>query len=152
MSLTKFFLLFGLLVSSVTKAESKSSCTYSPDTSTLLVQWTAFKTTQKVAVPGKFIKSKSIKKIEKSYTSLSLLLKAAAVEVDMLSSDSGNPPRDMTLKNSFFSLLKDKSVATGSLTNIKELENKSGTADMILKFNGQTKKAVSYTHLRAHET
>ena len=132
-----WLLAVGLVYSHSAQAKK---CTYSPDPNSLQVQWTAFKTTQKVAVSGKFTTNKTLKKLEKSYSSLASLLKAAAVQVDMTSVDSGNPQRDETLKTQFFALLKEHSLAHASLDNIKEKADHSGTADMNLKFNDQTKK------------
>lgn len=117
-----------------------SNCTYSVDPSSIVVQWTGFKTSDKVAVPGKFNTVKSLRKLEKSYTSLPALLKAAAIEVDLLSVDTAAPPRDETLRDKFFKLLKGKALALGTLTQIKEKSDHTGTASMNLKFNDQTKR------------
>ena len=116
------------------------NCIYSADPNSLVVEWAAFKTTQKATVPGKFTSAKNLKKLEKSYTSLPALLKAMAVEVDMTSVDTKDPRRDATLKEMFFKVLKGKGVASASLTQIKEKPEGSGTASMVLKFNDQTKR------------
>lgn len=134
----KLAILFSLLI--LNQTTHAKNCSYSADPKSLMVQWTAFKTTQKVPVSGKFSATKNKKPLEKSYSSLSDLLKAAHIEVDMHSVDSAAPLRDETLKQKFFEALKDKAMAHASLVQIKENPDQSGTANMNLKFNGQTKK------------
>ena len=129
------------------QAHATKNCTYSTDPNNISVQWTGFKTTDKVAVHGKFNSVKNLRRLEKSYTSLPQLLKAAAIEVDMLSVDTSAPPRDETLKEHFFKQLKGKFLAVGTLTQIKANKGNTGTASMNLKFNDQTKRVpVNFTY------
>ena len=121
-------------------ADAAKNCVYSTDPSTIAVQWTAFKTNDKVPVHGKFNTIKQLRKLEKSYTTVAQLLKAATIEIDLISSDTAAPPRDETLKEHFFKKLKGKFLVTGTLTQIKAKPDNSGTASMNLKFNDQTKR------------
>ncbi len=150
MKFALLFLVFSFIIffSFISPQAYAKTCSYSPDESSLSVQWTGFKTTQKVPVPGKFLKAKNLKKIETSYPSLKALLKAVIVQVDITSADSGNPQRDETLKQKFFNVLKGNKISTAFLTGIKENADHSGSATMTLRFNKQTKKVpVTFTYL-----
>lgn len=123
-----------------------STCTYTPDPASLEVHWTGFKTTQKVAVPGQFLKVKNMKELEASYPNLKALLRKFIVQVDITSANTGNPPRDATLKEKFFSVLSGNRISTAYLTSIKETSQNTGTASMVLRFNKKVKKIpVTYT-------
>ncbi len=121
-------------------AYGAKNCTYSTDPNAITVQWTGFKTNDKVAVNGKFNSVKNLRKLEKSYTTIAQLLKAAAIEVDLMTVDTAAPPRDETLRENFFKKLKGKFLAVGTLTQIKVGRDNTGTASMNLKFNDQTKR------------
>lgn len=129
-----------IIVATQQQAHAAKNCTYSTDPGAITVQWTGFKTNDKIAVHGKFTSVKNLRRLEKSYTSLPQLLKAAAVEVDMLTVDTAAPPRDETLKEFFFKKLKGKFLAIGTLTQIKANQGNTGSASMNLKFNDQTKR------------
>ena len=123
------------------------TCSYLPSPASLSVQWTGFKTNQKVAVPGKFLKVKNMKKLGASYPNLKALLRTFIVQVDITSADTGNPPRDQTLKEKFFNVLAGNRISTAYLTGIKEKSESNGTATMILRFNKKVKKVpVTYTY------
>src|ERR1700745_3329759 len=86
-------------------ASAANSCHYSVDASSVKIGWTAFKTSEKTPVKG------SIKDLEihvpahpqKSLKALLLSVKASGAIDGEKKSDSGNPQRDTTLFQKFFS-------------------------------------------------
>ncbi len=128
---------------------AEASCQYTPQEKSLQIGWTAFKTTQKLGVHGKFKHSKNQKSLKKSYESLTKLLDSAQIEVQLLSSDSGDPGRDQTLKQKFFSKLAGKGLTQASLTVEQENEDHTGNAILHLSFNGK-KKDVPVTFALDH--
>jgi polyisoprenoid-binding protein YceI len=125
----------GLIALSFALAPTSSyaqSCTYTADPSSLTVGWTAFKTTQKTPVKGSFKKLAVHGKLTQK--SLSALLQGLHVMVDLKSADTGNPARDKTLQDYFFSKL------TGSVhTHVGKVSEKDHTFNMDLWLNGKSK-------------
>ena len=111
------------------------------------VEWTAFKTTEKTPVHGN-LKELKIETPAKSVKSLKELLtktKASGQIDSEKKSDSGNPARDLTLFQKFFSLIASQAKFNGSLNHFKG-NDQSGDVDLNLSLNGQKKSiAMKYT-------
>jgi hypothetical protein len=118
---------------------STLNCTYSLNADSVKLNWTAFKTTKKVAVTGNL--SNGIKvESHKEGKDLKKFLSGIEVKVDFAKSESGNEARDKNLAYYFFGKLKNQN-AEGELENIKlnPGDSRSGTANLKLKFNGRKK-------------
>ncbi len=131
------FLVFSFLISS--SSVYAESCNFTLEKDSLGVSWTAYKTTQKAAVPGVF-RTLEIKGRTESKT-LKKLMEGITAQVDLGSADTKNPERDKTLHERFFALLKP-SIVTGKFKNISEID---GKADLVLNFNGR-KNSVPVTY------
>jgi polyisoprenoid-binding protein YceI len=95
------------------------------------VNWTAYKTTDKVAVGGSFtqIELKNTKEGETPEA----VLEGASFSIPVSSVFTNNPERDEKLKQFFFSALKDTELI-GGVINFKE-----GKTVLTLTLNGVTK-------------
>lgn len=80
-----------------------TKCEFALSPESVKVAWTAFKTTQKVAVGGKFTKVTVAGPLKGE--SFDSLVKGLKVDVDAKSVDTGNPGRDQTLAQFFFGKL-----------------------------------------------
>lgn len=126
-------LLSSLLVCVSASAQADSrKCTYTLDPSSVAVGWTGYKTSQKTGVNGSFKKIEVKGKTESS--SLEKLADGLHVSADKLLVDTGNPARDKTLSDFFFSKL------TSSISGkIKKFSEKNKTFILVLDFNGKKK-------------
>lgn len=110
------------------KEESKEAkaptCNWvlNPDSTT--VSWTAFKTTDKVGVGGKFTKF-MIEGVEAS-EDLSATIANAKIIIDVSSTNTGNPDRDQKIINEFFMKMANTDVITANVTAIDK-DNQSAT-------------------------
>lgn len=124
-------LCFGFLglfeMSSVYAQADSGQCTYGLDQKSVVIGYTAYKTTQKVGVKGSFKKSDVHGKLTAS--SFSGLLQGLQVTVDLSSSDTANPVRDKTLADFFFSKLKP--AVSGKIKNVSE-QDKTFVLDLDL--------------------
>ena len=122
-------------------------CTYSIDPHTVHVNWTAFKTTQKVRVAGSFTEVTVTGDLTSS-KSLASLLNQLDAEINLTSVDklnTGNAARDKTLFEKFFSLIKVKPVMKGKLRKTKGTDEK-GDVNLVLSMNHKTLSVpMSYT-------
>jgi polyisoprenoid-binding protein YceI len=132
MKKTTLSLIFALLPFLVATTANAQTCTFQLDKDSVVVQWTAYKTTQKTGVKGSFKKINVDGKTEGK--SVGDLLKGITVSVDKLSVDTGNPARDKTLADFFFAKLGDK--ISGKIKKFSEPER---TFELALDFNGHTK-------------
>jgi polyisoprenoid-binding protein YceI len=124
-------LLMQLLFASVSFAET-NNCSYELENGTVRIAWTAFKTSQKVAVNGAF-KTIDIQGKNKA-NSLSDLVQGLKISVDPLSIETGNPARDKTLAEFFFKKLS-KSISG----NIKNFSEKDQSFILVLNLNGHSR-------------
>ncbi len=122
--------LVGVFCGSI--SASAANCTYELQKNSVVVGWTAFKTTQKTGVNGSFKTVVVAGKTEAK--SLSDLIKGLTVSVDKASVDTGNPARDKTLSDFFFSKLGNN--ISGK---VKDLSEKDHSFHLALDFNGQKK-------------
>jgi polyisoprenoid-binding protein YceI len=91
------------------------------------VEWTGYKTTEKVAVQGRFEKIQFASKNEKGCTATEVL-EGATAEVQLASVSSGNPVRDANLRAGFFALLSESGKAMAVMTQVKPKDGDSGSA------------------------
>jgi polyisoprenoid-binding protein YceI len=140
-------LSFALALASLTFGGTRAAhadaqkCTYSLDKSSVTVGWTAYKTSQKTAVNGSFKKVAIKGKTEGK--NLAKLLEGLSVSVDQLSVDTGNPTRDKTLADFFFSKLH--SSASGK---IRKLSEKHATFELALDLNGKKKDVPMHYEIK----
>lgn len=110
-----------------------ADCTYSTGDST--VKWTAFKTPKKVGVDGQFTKT-TLKTVE-SKDKLELI-KKATFSIDTTSISTGNPARDKTIRDNFFTTNNKPMSIQGQVTKVTA---ESTTA--VLNIDG-TQKEVTF--------
>jgi hypothetical protein len=130
---------FILLLSPRSQAES---CKFSLDPSSLKVEWTAFKTTQKLGVNGAFPGVSLVKGVKEQRT-LQKLLSSVSGEIRLEGASgiqTGNPGRDQTLFDRFFKHWKGAGLMKGRFKKI-EGSGKDGTLELELSING-LKKAL----------
>lgn len=129
----KFFIFSFLLISSQAFA---ANCKYSFQSETSKLNWTAFKTPQKVGVKGGFTEFKI-----KSKTSDSILnvIKSATFTVNTASVSTGDKARDAKIAKFFFNADKAKVGIAGKVNSIT-----SGVAQVEYTIN-KTKKIVPMT-------
>jgi hypothetical protein len=133
-------LFAAFLICSTPAFASKSECVYQMDPSTLKVNWTAFKTTEKVAVQGTVHEVKVV--APKKAKSLSSFLKGVAGSgaFDAAEkSNSGNPGRDQTVFQKFFSLFAKKGQFKGGFATVKG-DDTAGKMNLSMSVN--SKKGV----------
>ncbi len=114
---------------------------YEFDPAQLVVKWEAYKTNEKLAVAGKFMKSET-KAMRTKDASLEVLMKGVRTTVSLNSVDSGNPARDTNLKKAFFEKFVKAAAATaqGRILSV-QAENEAETSGkllMELRMNGVT--------------
>jgi hypothetical protein len=126
---------------------AKNTCTYSLDSQTVKVGWTAFKTSEKTPVKGilKDINYKSGVKPVKSLNALLSKLQASGQIDNEKKSDSGNPARDTTLFQKFFSMIAGQGKFQGSINHFVG-DDKTGAFNLQLTLNGSKKEVpMKYT-------
>ena len=121
-------------------------CTFEVDPNSIQIDWTGYKTTQQVAVNGGFTEVTLVGDLKGS--SFESLLGQLEGEVDVKDAAhirTGNPARDATLFEKFFSLFKKKAHMTGAFKSVKGNE-KSGDLQLHLTLNQKTLAVpMSYT-------
>lgn len=119
-------------------------CFYEYDAeSSATVNWTAFKTSDKVAVGGTF-NSVLIKAGEKS-TKLTEVLQTITFTIPTKSTNTTNPDRDEKIVNSFFGTMLNTDLILGHAKSV-EGDNESGTCTFYLVLNDVEKEiTLSYT-------
>lgn len=124
----------GLLTScgGPSKQETTEVCTLSIDPSTVIVNWTAYKTNAKVAVGGTF--DSVIVSGLGSGEELKNVLSGASVQIAASSVNSSNVARDEKIKNYFFATMLDSSSISAS---VKEIDS-TGAISLAITLNGIT--------------
>lgn len=84
------------------------------DESTIEVQWTAYKTTEKVPVKGHF-RQVEIYDINEA-DDLAGALNGAKFKLDAFQSDTDDPDRDVTIRENFFEKMMEPGEVTGTFT------------------------------------
>lgn len=137
----KIFLGLCLILSSVF-CQAEETCQFSIKEDTLKLKWTAFKTTEKLAVEGEFLKFKILKGPESG--GLNQAVKGVKFEVDKSSVSTGNPARDATLNQFFFSKLQ------GEISGeIKDFSLIQGQSTIIFTINNISKDVSAYVEMTA---
>jgi hypothetical protein len=126
---------------------AKKACTYQVDESSIAVFWTAYKTTEKTPVQGalKDVRFKVPPRPLKNMKALLSTTKASGLIGDEKKSDTGNPARDLTLYQKFFSLIQANGKYSGAFNHVKG-DDQKGTMDLQLMFN-QLKKTVPMNYV-----
>jgi len=128
------------------RAEAQTHCQFAADPAQAKLEWTAYKTTEKVGVTAGF---QAIQyQFPKSGKTVPSLLQGASASIDSLSVESGNPIRNDNLKKAFFGLLKNKGKMAAKITQVKGTDE-AGSAEVSLSFN-QKKKTVPMTYTVAN--
>jgi hypothetical protein len=130
-----------LLPAHVSFASSEGWKGWCLDPASVQVVWTAFKTTQKLAVNGQFTSVK-VTAPRTGSGSLPRLLNALKAEIKLEGAGSlstGNPGRDQTLFDHFFKYLKGPVQIQGRIKNAKGSEE-GGALTLLLTLNGKTKE------------
>jgi polyisoprenoid-binding protein YceI len=123
-------------------APAQPTCQFAVDATQAKLEWTAYKTTEKLGVTAGF---QSVQyQFPKAGKSIASLLQGASASIDSLSVESGNPIRNENLKKAFFGLLKNKGKMVAKITQVKGTDE-AGTAEVNLSFN-QKKKTVPMTY------
>jgi hypothetical protein len=120
------------------KAESAKptgACSYETNPNDVLLEWTGYKTTQKVGATGKF----SIFTVEGATSAPSLpeLMKGLSASLDASAVATGNPGRDATLQEFFFAKLNPPFKMKASIDRVEGDESK-GTLFVKAEMNGQS--------------
>jgi len=123
-----FSILLSFAVISCKKEVKKQPTQFSVEQKTITIKWTGYKTTDKIAVNGKF--KEIIVSNTKNSNSAIEALNGAEFEIPISSLDSDNDERDGKLKQLFFGIMD----ATLSLTGTLHLNN-DGTGNINLKMN-----------------
>jgi hypothetical protein len=120
---------------------AKEQCIYSYDPAQTVLEWTAFKFTEKTGVKGKLdrISVKNTKKMNSVLDSLKDL--TFSIQTDSV--NSNNPDRDGKIKTYFFGSIKNAKDINGNFSKITG--EKVGTAQLNLQF-GKTKHAIPVTY------
>jgi hypothetical protein len=115
-----------------------AKCRFELDPASVEVAWTAFKTTQKVAVKGTFTRVE-VQGPRGHPSSLSGVLSKLKARIELTgegSSQSGNPGRDATLYQHFFKHLTEKGGLRGEVATVQGGPN-AGELKLRLLLNGK---------------
>jgi hypothetical protein len=120
-------------------ANAAETCSYDLDAQSLQVNWTAYKTMQKVGVGGSFTEV-TVEGDLSSSKSLAALLNQLDAEIDVNQAEkirTGNPGRDATIMQNFFSHFHPKALLKGKLRNVKG-DDEKGELNLVLSMNRKT--------------
>ena len=126
-------------------------CNYTLDPQSVQVNWTAFKTTQKLPVGGTFktvsLKNESLKK-NKGKRSLHDLLSGIDAQIpvkEVSAISTGNPARDQTLFDHFFNRFKNPTEIHGKIIEIMGSDSE-GSLNLEVRLNDKSVKVpLKYT-------
>ncbi len=111
-------------------------CNYTYNAEASSIMWTAFKTTDRVAVGGSF--DSVLVMVPDSNSSVIEALRNASFTVYTESVSTNNPARDLTIKKYFFGTLADDGRLEGAI-KIVEGNDVEGGGTVKLKINGVTR-------------
>ncbi len=120
-------------------------CSYALDPSSVQVNWTAFKTMQRLAVNGSFTEVSIFGELQDpgSFTHLLSQLEGEIGVKDATLIRTGNPGRDMTLFQHFFSRFKKTPVLSAAIQDVRG-DEKSGEFALSLKMNRKSKPVLMH--------
>lgn len=138
MKLITSLLLCILILSSCTKEKKEASAqaakaSYSFNSDSTSMKWTAYKFTERVGVSGSFDKI-TISGTKEAKTAFAVF-ENASFSIETKSVDSNNPDRDGKLVAFFFGKMKETSTITGSVESI----NADGSGSMKIRMNKKEK-------------
>ncbi|MBK8927246.1 MAG: YceI family protein [Crocinitomicaceae bacterium] len=116
-----------------TTTDTVEVCTYSYDSSSTLLTWTAFKLTEKIGVNGTFDQINVTAK--DSAADMFAVLTGATFEIPVVSLNSQDAGRDTKVKNSFFGNLGPTENITGSVISLN-----AESAQVSITMNGTSKE------------
>ncbi len=134
------------------KTEEKStteSCLYNVDPSSVKVEWTSFKYTEKAAVGGIFEMVELNNTVEAESAAASF--KEATLSINTRTVNSNNDDRDKKIKNTFFGTMEKTDFLTGKIKSLEGIENGNGTAIISITMNG-IEKDQEFTWMSDNET
>lgn len=113
--------------------EKEKICSYQYNAPTTVISFTAFKTSDKVAVGGKFddVEITGTKEQEK----LADVFKEAAFQINTASVNTNNKDRDKKIVDHFFGALKNNTSISGKVIRMEEEDATSGTALVAFTIN-----------------
>ncbi len=127
-----FFALL-MLAASTACTKKEPACSYASDPKDIKVEWTAFKTMQKVPVKGSLPQLKVTG--PSSTASLAELMKGLKVEIDATAIETGNPGRNVTIQEFFFGKLNPPFKLTASVDQVQG-DDLKGTLQAKITMNG----------------
>ena len=133
--MAKWFLSLLCFVALLPQGQAKT-CTYGITQDDVKVEWTAFKTNDKVAVKGTF--NKMTLNGATSAQSLAALAQGLSIDIDGGSIESGNPGRNVTVKQFLFEKFVPASAMQAKVVKLSG-DEKSGSIDIALSLNGVSK-------------
>jgi polyisoprenoid-binding protein YceI len=120
-----------------------TECTYTFVDSTTKLTWTAFKTTEKIAVAGSFDTYMVENTI--SASSEAAVFENATFQIVTSTVNTGNPERDPKILKFFFNTLVSSDTISGGVRSISATENGQGTAIIYVKMN-EVERDVNATY------
>jgi hypothetical protein len=125
-----------------TEEATKESCYYQLVEDSTYLQWTAYKTNDRIPVSGTF----NVMEVntQKKADSPLELMQNANFKVDANSVYSGNPIRDPKLVEFFFALIENAAAIRGEIETVEGSESE-GKGSIKLMFNGLSKN-VDYSY------
>lgn len=116
-----------------TTENKEQTCFYQwDDNSSVVLAWTAFKTSDKIGVGGKF--SQVLIKAGEKTTKLPELLRTVTFTIPTKSTNTENPDRDAKILNEFFLKMTNTDLILGQVTDV-EGDNTSGKCNAIVTMN-----------------
>jgi len=115
-----------------TAKDTAAACTYSYDSASTQLTWTAFKLTDKIGVNGTFDQIHVTAK--GSSADMFAVLTGAAFDIPVVTLNSQDPVRDGKVKNSFFGNMIETASITGTVNSISETG-----ANITVTMNGVSK-------------
>ena len=133
LTLISIMILLSVATTSCKKNEQKETTKFSIEPKTITVNWTGYKTTDKVAVKGQFkeIEIATIKESETAFDALN----GAVFTIPISSLFTDEPERDSKLKTLFFGVM-DNTISLSGTLNLEE--NGIGNIDLLM--NGVNNK------------
>lgn len=115
-----------------TKADVVQKCSFSIDPTSVKLEWTSFKHTEKTPVGGVFnMMELNNTTIEETAVET---FKNATISINSRTVDSKNDVRDEKIKNSFFGTMEKSDFLTGKIVSLEGEEN--GNAVIAITMNG----------------
>lgn len=110
----------------------EKKCTYSLDTESVKLSWTAFKYTEKAGVGGAF-DTVQVSGFEEGKTTIYEAVMNVKFNLSTGSTNTNNPDRDAKIKESFFGTMENSSEITGYIESIMP----NGEGIILINMNGQ---------------